>query len=92
MKSHGGGHRNGRHLVRLRVLALAAALDDGAEMVENIPAGLAILQAVPGDLGKGVIEEALEYVVHDQVAARYAPIGLVTGPLSGLLPHFLLHP
>lgn len=66
MESHSCGHRNGRHLVRLRVLALAAALDDGAEVVQDIPAGLAILQAVPRNLGESVIEEALEYVVHDQ--------------------------
>jgi len=92
VESHGRRHRDGGHLLRLRVLATAAALDDGAQVVEDVAPGLAVLQPVPRDLLEGVVEEALEDVVHDQVAARCPPVPLVTGPFPGIPPQSFPHP
>jgi len=89
---HGRRHRDGGHLIRLRVLAAAAALDDGAQVVEDISPRLAVLQSVAGDLLEGVVEEALEDVVHDQMAALGPPVPLVTGPIGGIPTQSFPHP
>lgn len=83
MKSQGGADRNAGHLIGLHILPLAAALDDGAEVIEHIAARLAILQPVARDVLEGVIEKALEDVVHDESPARCPAAELIAGTARG---------
>lgn len=79
METQSFNDRHAGDLFGLYILAHRAALDDGAQVIEDIAARLSVLQSVPRDALEGVIEEALEDVVHDQLASRRLAAALVTG-------------
>lgn len=79
MEPQGGCYRYAGRLIGGHILAIGTALDNGAEVIEYVATRLPVLESVAGDVLEGVVEEALEDVVHDQSASRQLSVALVTG-------------